>query len=259
MALSLSYRPFTSSPSSLAGAYDSGDSEYFNEDNEDDSYSSEEGSPHPDGAIDPLPQSLQSSLIPGLGPGRRSSYSLRTLPYRLYCSTERRNTTITLTDPHGNALHRVTTGMVGYKKSARKGAEPALRAAFEMFSAIKNNERAYYRKTGLTMTHYELYFKGLGQGREGVQKAFMASEGAEVRRRVVKVVDTTRLKIGGVRPKKRMGEYNGSASVKISSTSLTGPLHVISFHSALNVPTRVQHFSFVGEIVNPICSDIKKQ
>lgn len=73
------------------------------------------------------------------------------------------------------------------------------------------------------MTHYEVFFKGMGPGREGVQKAFLAAEGAEVRRRVVKVVDTTRIKIGGVRPKKRMGEYAASVFVKTLSSLLTIP------------------------------------
>lgn len=151
-------------------------------------------------------RSAAPAVMPGLG-GRFSNYAhTQTQPYRLYCSTERRNTILTLTDSKGNPLHRVSSGMVGYRKSQRKGAEPALRAAYEMFEAIRVNDRKFYNKTKQAFTHCELIFKGIGAGRDGVHKALLTAEGAQVRRAITKISDVTRIKVGGVRPKKRMGE-----------------------------------------------------
>ncbi|CAO1625340.1 unnamed protein product [Sympodiomycopsis kandeliae] len=148
----------------------------------------------------------RGSILPGQSGRYLSSHynQTRVRPYKLYCSTERRNTILTLTDPDGNPLHRTSAGQVGFAKSQRKGVEPGIRAAFAMFEAIRDNEKKYYEKCKTTFTQCEMIFKGLGPGREGIQKALMTAEGARVRRTITQVSDATRIKIGGVRPKKRM-------------------------------------------------------
>ena len=47
--------------------------------------------------------------------------------------------------------------------------------------------------------HLELVFRGFGPGREAVTKVIMGMEGARLRDKICRVVDKTRLKIGGTR------------------------------------------------------------
>lgn len=197
----------TTAPSSLRDhrqrSNDGEDAAYFPTDDASAPTPSEAAASESDDGASPARRTL-----PGLGPRGVSTSFRGAEPYRLYCSTERRNTIITLTDQNGNILHRVSAGMVGYRKSQRKGVEPAIRACYTMFDAIRANERKFFQKTGQTFTSCKLYIKGIGAGREGVQKAIMSAEGAQVKRAITEVIDTTRIKIGGVRPKKRMGECN---------------------------------------------------
>lgn len=48
----------------------------------------------------------------------------------------------------------------------------------------------------------ELVFRGFGQGRDAFFKALMGMEGRGLRKKVVKISDSTRLKFGGPRGKK---------------------------------------------------------
>ena len=47
--------------------------------------------------------------------------------------------------------------------------------------------------------YLELVFRGFGQGRDAVTKVLMGVEGNRIRDRICRVVDKTRLKIGGTR------------------------------------------------------------
>lgn len=48
----------------------------------------------------------------------------------------------------------------------------------------------------------ELIMRDFGSGREAIQKILLGSEGVHVRNKIVRVMDATRLKFGGVRSKK---------------------------------------------------------
>lgn len=48
----------------------------------------------------------------------------------------------------------------------------------------------------------EVTLRGFGAGREAVTKAMLGLEGKNVRHKIVKVADATRLKFGGTRSKK---------------------------------------------------------
>ena len=51
--------------------------------------------------------------------------------------------------------------------------------------------------------HYvEVVLRGFGPGREAVSKVLLGSEGRNMRPKVVRVTDATRLKFGGTRSKK---------------------------------------------------------
>ena len=49
----------------------------------------------------------------------------------------------------------------------------------------------------------EVVLRDFGPGREALTKILMGQEGREVRKRVTRVMDATRLKFGGTRSKKR--------------------------------------------------------
>lgn len=48
----------------------------------------------------------------------------------------------------------------------------------------------------------ELILRDFGQGREAIQKILLGTEGTFVRDKIVRVMDATRLKFGGVRSRR---------------------------------------------------------
>ena len=53
------------------------------------------------------------------------------------------------------------------------------------------------------ITKMELSLRGFGQGRDAVTKVLLGTEGTRLRDTIVRVVDKTKLKIGGPRSPKR--------------------------------------------------------
>jgi small subunit ribosomal protein S11 len=45
----------------------------------------------------------------------------------------------------------------------------------------------------------EIVYRGFGPGREAASKVIMGSEGSNIRNKIVKLTDATRLKFGGTR------------------------------------------------------------
>ncbi|UZJ55370.1 hypothetical protein CBS101457_004690 [Exobasidium rhododendri] len=117
-------------------------------------------------------------------------------PFVLHVQSTRNNTIITLTTPQGTPVSHVSTGMLGFKKSARSGYEAGHQTAMKMITAIEQN-RVKWRCASL-----HIIFNGFGTGREAVFRALLTQEGANVRNLVQKLSDDTRIKVGGVRPKK---------------------------------------------------------
>ena len=52
------------------------------------------------------------------------------------------------------------------------------------------------------ITSMEIVLRDFGPGREAVTKILLGSEGRQLRSRIVRVMDATRLKFGGTRGKK---------------------------------------------------------
>ena len=52
------------------------------------------------------------------------------------------------------------------------------------------------------ISRLELVMRGFGEGRIAIQKILLGIEGMNLRSKVVKVTDSTRLKFGGTRSKK---------------------------------------------------------
>lgn len=159
----------------------------------------------------PLPGSQEST-------GQSRYTSLGPKLHRLHVQATRNNTILTFTDPDGNPLHSCSGGTVGFKKAARSGYEAGYRAAFAMFTTIAEKKNEWTR-AGKTVGYIHLFWNGFGEGREAVYRALLAAEGYEVRGMVKKMSDSTKLKIGGVRPKKRRSEF-GPYCCKETSVSV---------------------------------------
>lgn len=114
---------------------------------------------------------------------------------------------LTLTDPEGNPVHSTSGGTAGFKKSARSGYEAGYQAALSMFSAISARKAVWARAQGRAFSRLEVIWKGFGAGRDAVYRALLAAEGEETRNMVRSMSDATKLKVGGVRPRKRRSEY----------------------------------------------------
>ncbi|KAK7695605.1 hypothetical protein QCA50_000241 [Cerrena zonata] len=117
--------------------------------------------------------------------------------YNLYVQSTRNNTIATFTRPNGNPITTVSGGKCGFKGVRKSSYEAGYQCAVTMFSKIL----AMREKEGSNMK-LEVLFSGFGQGRDAMYRALMAEEGADVRKLVSRVTDTTPIKIGGTRAQK---------------------------------------------------------
>lgn len=119
-------------------------------------------------------------------------------PHHLHVYATKHNTHITLTEPNRNSLISASTGNIGFKKSGRKHYDSAFQLAGYVMGKIQ--EKGLLPK----IKNLEICLRGFGAGREAVTKALLGTEGKNLRGKVVKVSDATRLKFGGTRsPKPR--------------------------------------------------------
>lgn len=117
--------------------------------------------------------------------------------YNLYVQSTRNNTIATLTRPNGNPIITVSGGKVGFKGVRKSSYEAGYQCAVTMFKRVLDVRE----KEGNAMK-LEVLFSGFGQGRDAMFRALMSEEGADVRKLVSRVTDTTPIKIGGTRAQK---------------------------------------------------------
>ena len=129
--------------------------------------------------------------------------------HQMHIYATRHNVHITLARPPGylnkltgvkykdrtNAIS-VSAGNLGFRHSARKHYDSAFQLASYVMGVMKEK--------GITaeIQQLEVFLRGFGAGREAVTKALLGLEGAQLRGKIVKVSDATRLKFGGTRSKK---------------------------------------------------------
>ena len=133
-----------------------------------------------------------------LDPTHGSSLASVQPPHGFYVYATKHNTHITLTRPSRDPIMSVATGNIGFKKAARGSYDAAYQLAAYVMGRIQEQ--------GLMaqIHQLEVVLRGFGAGREAVTKALLGSEGRNIRGRVVRVTDATRLKFGGTRsPKPR--------------------------------------------------------
>ena len=105
---------------------------------------------------------------------------------------------MTVVNPENKPMKFISGGTCGFKKSNRSGYEAGYRCATVAFEVLKKE-----KDRGIDLC-WELLIKGFGQGREAVQRALTAAEGADVRDSLIRVTDRTPIKVGGTRaPKAR--------------------------------------------------------
>jgi small subunit ribosomal protein S11 len=117
-------------------------------------------------------------------------------PHHFHVYATRHNTHITLTDPKRNPIISLSCGNIGFKHSARKHYDSAYQLASHVMDRMED------RGINSQIKELEVILRGFGAGREAVTKALLGLEGRQLRHKVVKVADATRLKFGGTRSKK---------------------------------------------------------
>lgn len=117
-------------------------------------------------------------------------------PHHLHVFSTKHNCHITLTDGKLQPLISVSAGNIGFRKAARGSYE----AAFQLGAYVM----ARIDKQGFIKDIHslEIILRDFGPGREAFTKILMGSDGKSIRDRVVRVMDSTKLKFGGTRSKK---------------------------------------------------------
>lgn len=113
--------------------------------------------------------------------------------YQLSVYSTRHNTHITLSRPNHDVIFALTAGNLGFRKAARGTYDAAYQLA--TYALRRIHDKALLDETA----RVALVFRGFGTGKTAVVKALMGTEGKEVRERVVRVAEKTRLKFGGAR------------------------------------------------------------
>lgn len=120
-----------------------------------------------------------------------------TEPYHFHIYSHKHNTHITLTKPNRDALLSLSCGNLGFKKSNRKHYDSAYQLGAYVID--KMHQKGYANK----INKMEVVLRGFGPGREAVVKVLMGNEGKLLRPKITRVSDSTRLKFGGTRSKKK--------------------------------------------------------
>ncbi|KAK3382392.1 hypothetical protein B0T24DRAFT_601379 [Lasiosphaeria ovina] len=117
-------------------------------------------------------------------------------PYHFHIYSHRHNTHVTVSKPNRDAIISLSCGNLGFKKSQRKHYD----SAYQLGAYVINK---MHEQNLVNKIHaLEVILRGFGQGREAVSKVLMGAEGAQLRPKIVRVSDNTRLKFGGTRSKK---------------------------------------------------------
>ncbi|OCL01538.1 translational machinery component [Glonium stellatum] len=113
--------------------------------------------------------------------------------HHLHIYATKHNTHVTLTKPNRDALISVSCGNIGFRKAGRGTYDAAYQLAAYVMSRIQDQGLLTQIK------RLEIVYRGFGPGREAATKVLMGSEGRNIRNKIIKLTDATRLKFGGTR------------------------------------------------------------
>ncbi|KAI1005634.1 hypothetical protein K3495_g2583 [Podosphaera aphanis] len=95
--------------------------------------------------------------------------------------------------PSRSVALSLSAGRLGFRHSGRKHYDSAFQLATYVMARMQDSGiNSYIEKL-------EVYFRGFGAGREAVSRVLLGTEGKNIRHKIVKVADSTRLKFGGTR------------------------------------------------------------
>jgi small subunit ribosomal protein S11 len=114
-------------------------------------------------------------------------------PYHFHIYSHRHNTHITITKPNRDAIISMSTGQLGFKKAGRKSYD----AAYQLGAYVV--DKLHQMGVVNQIQKLEVVLRGFGQGRDAVVKVLMGNQGKMLRGKIIRVADSTRLKIGGTR------------------------------------------------------------
>ena len=112
--------------------------------------------------------------------------------FHLHIVTETKNTHVTITDYKREILVSMSAGQVGtYKHSKRASHEAGFDTAVAVFQRFQGKD---YK-----IEELEVVLKGFGPGRAGALSALSGLHGEHFKRKVVRVTDATKVRIGATR------------------------------------------------------------
>jgi len=116
-------------------------------------------------------------------------------PHHFHIFSMRHNTHVTVTKPNRDAIISISSGNLGFKNSARGTYD----AAYQVGAYVI--DKLHQMGEVKNIHKLEVVLRGFGQGREAVVKVLLGNEGKALRDKIIRVADSTRLKIGGTRSK----------------------------------------------------------
>ena len=136
----------------------------------------------------------------------RLTYKPPPNPHRLHIYATKHNCHITLAQGNRDSLLSLSAGNLGFRKAQRGSYDAAYQLAAFVLSKITSQgmlSEEYPGKGGPIRT-LEIVLRDFGPGREAFTKVLLGNEGRLLRTRILRVMDSTRLKFGGTRsPKPR--------------------------------------------------------
>ena len=144
------------------------------------------------------------NLMPRGRKGGSLSYKPPPKPHHLHIYATRHNCHMTLTSGNRDALISVSSGSLNFRKAQRGTYDAAFQLASFVMAKIKSlgmlDDR--YPGKGGPILSLEVVLRDFGPGREAATKILMGQEGKELRQKVTRIMDGTRLKFGGTRSRK---------------------------------------------------------
>lgn len=136
--------------------------------------------------------------------GGSLSYKPPPKPHHLHIYATRHNCHITLTTGNRDALISVSAGNLNFRKAARGTYDAAFQLGAFVMAKMKNmgllDER--YAGKGGPIESLEVLLRDFGPGREAITRVLLGQEGKEVKPRITRIMDSTRVKFGGTRSRK---------------------------------------------------------
>ena len=136
----------------------------------------------------------------------RLTYKPPPNPHRLHIYATKHNCHITLAQGNRDSLLSLSAGNLGFRKAQRGSYDAAYQLAAFVLSKITSQGMLSeeYPGKGGPIRSLEIVLRDFGPGREAFTKVLLGNEGRLLRTRVLRVMDSTRLKFGGTRsPKPR--------------------------------------------------------